>query len=316
MEVRPILFDLGVVELKDRPQVGDDVDPVRASELLRDQPYMSVMVRGEKFQLSRSKSKSEISINGLGGCEEIYFYSESIGCRLKADYAHRPNMLHLSYELETLVGPREREVLDEKMILCERAPDVEVDPSESAIFDDVYFIKLELASLKGEGLSPKTGLYLQEDRIQERERVLNSFIRFWSAQTKSKYEKFEQLKLRADLTLSHFETSYLGCPISFSFSEHNTCHVESNTALEVDRARFECHTIALQGGKLWCDGAPFEFSSKCPLGAVAGRSVAGAIPSGQGSTHVYDGARAPSKESATENPPFSGSREPGKVISK
>lgn len=313
-EVRPILFDLGVLTLKDRPQIGDDIAPVRASDLLGDQQFVAVHVKGKKMELSRAELKGEILIDGLSGCTEIFFFSDSIGCQLSAEFGHRPNMLHLNYRLEALVGARERKVLEQQMVICEQGPEVNLSTDESSIFEDVYFIKIELARLRGEGIDPKTGLYIQEDRISERERVLESFTRFWSAEDKEKFFNFERAKLREDLASQHFETSYLGCPVTFSFSADNSCYVEGVTPLEVDRERFRCQQIVLRGGKLWCDEVPYDFKTTCPLGAIAGHSVAGAIPAGQ--ADVFDGPREEGKDGQTNNPAFNGSRSPGKVISK
>ncbi len=314
IEVRPILFDLGVLSIKDRPQFGDDVEPIRASDLLGDQQFMAIHVKDKKIELSRSASSGEILIDGLSGCAEVFFYSDSIGCQLTSEYGHRPNMLHLNYRLEALIGPREREILDEKMVLCDRGPEVDLSQAEAAIFEDVYYIKMELASLRGAGVSPKTGLYIEEDRITERERVLDSFTRFWSAQDKDKFLSYEQARLRRDLASHQFETSYLGCAVGFSFGADNSCYVEGKTALQIDRERFGCSEIALRAGKLWCDDNSYEFKATCPLGALAGRAVAGSIP--QGEAEIYDGPRAGGKDGDTSNPAFNGSRAPGKVLSK
>lgn len=314
--VRPILFDLGFLSLKDRPTVGDDIDPVRAGELLGDQDYMAVAIGDQKFQLARSKKSGQITINGLEGCHEIYFYSDSIGCQLEAEFGHRPNLMHLNYKLEALVGADEREILDERMIICQEEVKPELNQDEESIFEDVYFIKMDLASLKGEGLSDKTGLYIEEDRITERERVLDSFTKFWSKEMSEKFEVFERFKLRESLNSHQFETSYLGCPVAFSFDDQKGCTLERATALEIDREAFSCKELTLFGGKLWCDSVALDFRSSCPLGALIGRSLAGAIPHASTETQVFDGARGEGKSEETENSSFTGSRSPGKVISK
>lgn len=279
--VRPILINLGLLRLKS-PGLPVDADrSVSAREFLQEQNYSEVEAAGKVYTLI--KSSQGVQINTLKGCSDIFFNHDGITC-------HLPDGIQtqLDLNLRLKATPELRNYLGTPQTLCKKSEGLEsFSDSELSVLEDLFYLRREIESLKSRGLD-MSGLYLEEDLIEERERVLASLVKSWEKLDQEKYSNFERIKLSLEMRGVPLKANYLGCEIKFRFTTSGCELLGEDDTNFTGSENAQCDIVKLSGGALWCDGERRDFKD-CLLGHI-GSSASGFEEATQ-NINIYDGPR-------------------------
>lgn len=285
-ELRPVLIDLGPFSLKGRAYELGEEKIITATQIMDGQSYLKIELDGRSFELQRTQGG--VHINGLKGCVDIIFHAESLSCTLD----NGPE-LKLNFDLELIGGSELNQVLEQEMILCQAPEELTVSAQESEVLGDLLYLRREIEALKAQGVSVESGLYLQQNLIEERERVLTSLLQSWAQLDQEKYQAFERSVLRKEIEGAHLQTNYLSCPVHFAYNAKG-CDLLAASALLNQQESMNCASIRVYQGALWCDEERLDFNSSCLLGLAQAKAI-GPKPL---TPDVFDGAREQKKMAA------------------
>ena len=291
-QLRPVLVDLGPFSLKGRAYELEGEKLITATQIMNGQSYLKVELDGRSFELK--KVQGGVQINTLKGCVDINFKAESLICSLE----NGPE-IELNFDLELVSGPELNQAMEQEMILCQAPEELVISAHEGEVLGDLLYLRREIEALKAEGVSIESGLYLQQNLIEERERVLNSMLQSWTQLDQEKYQIFERGILRKEIEGTPLQTNYLSCPVKFSYNEKG-CELLAGSALINQQESTNCASIRVYQGALWCDDERLDFNSSCLLG-LAQTKAATIKPL---TPDVFDGAREQKKMAAPLSMPI------------